>query len=93
MQTVSVGKNGFTFTPDSLVVAAGKQVVFQFYPGDHSVVQAAFDTPCQPANASSFGSGFVNSDSGPAVRTLPHLTPTLSISNPNRSEMQDRQHW
>jgi plastocyanin len=78
-QTVMVGQNGFTFSPDSVVVAQGKSVVFQFYPGDHSVVQGSFDNPCQPANSSGFASGFVNSNSGPASNVF---TVTVNDTNP-----------
>jgi len=76
VQTITVGQNGFTFNPDSVVVAAGKKVVFQFYPGDHSVNQASFDAPCQPSNGSGFASGFVNSNSGPASNVF-----TVTVNN------------
>jgi plastocyanin len=70
VQTITVGQSGLKFSPESVVVAPGKSVVFQFYPGNHSVIQSAFDTPCAPANASAFFSGFVDSSSGPAVSIL-----------------------
>jgi plastocyanin len=67
MQTIMVGNGGFKFSPDTLTVKPGNSVVFQFYPGGHSAVQSSFDKPCAPLNDSSFSSGTVNSDSGPAV--------------------------
>jgi len=71
--TITVGQNGLTFNPSSVVVAPGHSVVFQFYPGNHSVVQGSFDTPCQPLSGTGFYSGFVDSSSGPAsqVFTVP----------------------
>lgn len=56
--SVDVGKDGFTFTPDTLTVSPGDQVEFHFFPGDHSVGEAAFDKPCHPLSSSSFYSGF-----------------------------------
>ena len=60
-QSVHVGENGFTFTPDTVHVPAGGVVEFQFYPGDHSVAQAAFNNPCHPMSDTSFFSGFMAS--------------------------------
>lgn len=59
VHTVDVGEDGFTYNPDSLTAAAGDTVEFHFYPGDHSVVQAAFSGPCKPLNDSSVFSGFM----------------------------------
>ncbi|KAJ5319782.1 hypothetical protein N7508_000065 [Penicillium antarcticum] len=56
---VDVGKNGFTFDPETLTVAAGEKVEFHFYPQNHSMTQASFDNPCHPISASSFSSGFM----------------------------------
>jgi len=75
IQTIAVGQNGLSFTPNSIVVSPGNQVVFQFYPGDHSVVQGSFNTPCLPASASAFYSGYVNSNNGPASQVF-----TISIN-------------
>lgn len=73
IQTIAVGQNGLKFSPNSLVVAPGRQVVFQFYPGGHSVTQSSFDAPCVPLNATSLFSGFINSSGGPAVGFLSPL--------------------
>lgn len=58
-QSVDVGENGFIFNPDTIHVPAGGVVEFHFYPGDHSVVQAAFDNPCHPMSDTSFFSGSI----------------------------------
>ncbi|KAJ5109668.1 cupredoxin [Penicillium argentinense] len=55
---VDVGEDGLTFDPDTLHVSPGGKVEFHFYPGNHSVAQAAFDNPCHPMSTSSFFSGF-----------------------------------
>lgn len=60
-QMVDVGEDGFTFDPDTIHIASGGVVEFHFYPGDHSVVQAAFDNPCHPMSDTSFFSGFMAS--------------------------------
>lgn len=65
--TVDVGEDGFVFDPDSLTVPPGGKVEFHFYPGNHSVVQAAFDNPCHPSSSTAFFSGFVPASSGESV--------------------------
>jgi plastocyanin len=58
--TVAVGKNGFTFTPDTVVAKIGEKITFQFFPKNHSVVQADFNDPCNPAAVTgSIFSGFI----------------------------------
>lgn len=67
------------FEPNSLTAPVGSMVQFQFYPKNHSVVQAAFSNPCQPikevmTNVTGFKSGFMptmaNSSMMPAF-TIP----------------------
>ncbi|GIJ86464.1 hypothetical protein Asppvi_005353 [Aspergillus pseudoviridinutans] len=79
VQSVDVGDGGFTFDPDTLSVSPGSKVEFHFYPGNHSVVQAAFSNPCQPLSQSSFFSGFIpdTSEESPEVFTL-----TVNDTNP-----------
>lgn len=48
VQTVAVGETGLTFNPSTIYAPVGSQVVFEFYPKNHSVVSGAFDNPCQP---------------------------------------------
>jgi len=76
--TVAVGQNGFTFSPDTLTAAVGSKIVFQIYPGGHSVTQGDFSTPCQ-SNSTGFNSGFVNSNSGPASSAF---TITVNSTDP-----------
>ncbi|KAJ5771553.1 Cupredoxin [Penicillium odoratum] len=64
VQSVDVGEDGFTFSPDTLTASAGDKIEFHFYPGNHSVTQAAFAKPCQPLNNTSIFSGFVPATSG-----------------------------
>jgi plastocyanin len=74
LQTITVGQGGnLKFSPESLVVAMGSKVVFEFYPGHHSVVQGSFDKPCSPSSGLAFYSGFVDTSSGPAVSKTPYL--------------------
>jgi len=70
VQTITLGKSGLTFDPESVVVAPGKQVVFQFYPGDHGVAEGSFSAPCKPSGTNAFYSGFVDSSSGPASKVF-----------------------
>jgi plastocyanin len=67
--SVTVGQNGaLAFSPNSIVAAVGSQVEFIYFPPTHSVVQAAFDAPCQPINDTGFFSGSFTTSSGPNVR-------------------------
>jgi len=61
--SVDVGEDGFVYDPDTITAAPGDQVQFTFYPQNHSVIQAAFDSPCNPMSGGIF-SGFVPVDSG-----------------------------
>lgn len=46
---VKVGAGGFKFEPAELTdVAVGDIVSFEFYPPDHSVARADFNSPCMP---------------------------------------------
>lgn len=57
---VAVGtKTGeLVFKPDSITAAEGDTVTFRFWPKNHSIAQAAFNSPCTPLN-NGFWSGFV----------------------------------
>jgi plastocyanin len=79
LQTITVGKNGLKFDPESLVVASGSKVVFEFYPGHHSVVQGSFDKPCSPSSGLAFYSGFVDATNGPAVSRFCVWVMTVSL--------------
>jgi plastocyanin len=63
--TISVGAGGLVFSPNSVTVPVGGQVVFTFASQGHSATQADFAAPCAPAAAGAngtapFNSGFVN---------------------------------
>lgn len=57
---VAVGtKTGeLVFKPDTITAAEGDTVTFRFWPKNHSIAQAAFNSPCTPLN-NGFWSGFV----------------------------------
>ncbi|KAH6625740.1 Cupredoxin [Boeremia exigua] len=57
---VAVGtKTGdLVFKPDTITAAEGDTVTFRFWPKNHSIAQAAFNSPCAPLNTG-FWSGFV----------------------------------
>lgn len=59
---IQVGSGGFKFTPPELKnVSVGDTVTFEFFPPDHSVVQAEFGKACVPyshADKDHEGKGF-----------------------------------
>ncbi|KAF9732770.1 hypothetical protein PMIN06_012066 [Paraphaeosphaeria minitans] len=70
-QTVAVGKDGLVFTPDTIHAKSGDEIVFEFYPKNHAVVQADFNNPCNPsASGLGISSGFVPSAAGRANKTF-----------------------
>ncbi|KAJ5733261.1 hypothetical protein N7533_013708, partial [Penicillium manginii] len=76
--SVDVGEDGFTFNPDTIHVPKGGVVEFHFYPGGHSVAQAAFNKPCHPLSDTSFFSGAMeNANDGKPVWSL-----TVNDTNP-----------
>ncbi|KAK4119559.1 hypothetical protein N657DRAFT_650054 [Parathielavia appendiculata] len=56
--SVVAGRGGLRFDPENIVAEVGSIVEFHFTPLNHSVVEAAFDSPCVPKDATSFFSGF-----------------------------------
>lgn len=67
-QTVAVGKDGLKFTPDTIIAKTGDEIVFEFFPKNHAVVQADFNNPCNPsADGHGIFSGFIPSTAGRAV--------------------------
>jgi plastocyanin len=61
--TISVGAGGLTFSPSSVTVPVGGQVVFSFaaFSAGHSATQADFAAPCAPAAGGANGSTPFNS--------------------------------
>ena len=56
--TVAVGKGGLKFTPAEITAKQGDRIIFEFYPGGHSVAESTFDKPCEALmGSSSFYSG------------------------------------
>lgn len=59
---IKVGSGGFVFDPPELKnVSVGSTVTFEFYPPDHSVIQAEFGSACVPysyADREHQGKGF-----------------------------------
>ncbi|RHZ62998.1 hypothetical protein CDV55_104021 [Aspergillus turcosus] len=66
-------------TEYTLSVSPGSKVEFHFFPGNHSVVQAAFSNPCHPLSQSSFFSGFVPATNGESSEVF---TLTVNDTNP-----------
>jgi plastocyanin len=65
--TVAVGQNGLTFTPDTVHAKVGEEVVFQFFPKNHTVVQSSFENPCNPLEGGIFSGFNFNTTTGAAV--------------------------
>jgi plastocyanin len=59
---VEAGEHG-KFVPDTVQAAVGDTIVYEFYPGNHSMAQSTFDAPCLPAPGGIF-SGFFSPTSG-----------------------------
>jgi plastocyanin len=60
--TIQVGpkEDPHGYVPQSLNASVGDLIVFEFYPRNHSVVQADWNAPCMPADGNYFFSGIKN---------------------------------
>ncbi|KAH8817230.1 extracellular serine-rich protein [Xylogone sp. PMI_703] len=76
---VDVGKDGLTFTPDTITAIGGDIIEFHFHPDNHSVVMGTFNAPCQPAPTDGFFSGFMPVSSGEADHVFQY---TVNSSDP-----------
>lgn len=56
--SITVGKGGLKFDPETVTAAAGDTLEFTFYPQSHSVAQSTFAKPCI-ANETGVWSNFV----------------------------------
>ena len=74
---VSTKTGDLLFNPNNLTAAEGDTVTFHFWPKNHSVVQAAFDSPCTPME-DGFWSGFVPTTS---TTSLANTTFTYEVTN------------
>ncbi|RPA91521.1 hypothetical protein L873DRAFT_1714069 [Choiromyces venosus 120613-1] len=79
---VSVGREGeelaLRFSPEEVYANVGDQVQFQFYPLNHSAVQANFERPCVPISNITTGQGFF-----PGFRLLPLDTKIITTFTVN----------
>lgn len=68
--SVAVGlKNGsLLFNPETITAKNGDNVIFKFWPKNHSVAQSTFAAPCQPSNNGLF-SGYVFTEDAEKVAT------------------------
>jgi len=88
VQVVKVSdKNGdLRFIPDNIQAPVGSMIQFQYYPKNHSVVQAGFAAPCVPLEQSNatagpgFFSGFMPVDAG--SQTKPTFTIMVNTQAP-----------
>ncbi|KAK5653265.1 hypothetical protein OQA88_9164 [Cercophora sp. LCS_1] len=56
--TIAVGKDNFSFSPNSVTASQGDIIQYQFFAPNHSVIMGDFATPCSPAKTGGFNSGF-----------------------------------
>lgn len=57
VHTITVGQREHYFTPNSINALPGDIVTFKFWPGNHSVIRAAFGYPCIPYEDLKIGDG------------------------------------
>ncbi|KAI5818445.1 hypothetical protein BZA77DRAFT_364550 [Pyronema omphalodes] len=64
---IHVGRDDHKFTPDVHTANIGDEIVFEFWPKNHSVVVGSYEVPCAPVNRTDptmskkfYWSGFVN---------------------------------
>ncbi|KAJ5824910.1 Cupredoxin [Penicillium robsamsonii] len=82
--TIQVGpkSNPHQFDPSEIKANVGDIVVFEFYPTNHSVVQAEYDAPCIPASGDIFYSGpFANFNLQGGQIVGPPPTWSLRVNN------------
>ncbi|CBF76721.1 hypothetical protein AN4815.2 [Aspergillus nidulans FGSC A4] len=85
--TVRVGpkEDPHGYVPRSLNASVGDLIVFEFYPRNHSVVQADWKAPCMPADGNYFFSGIkndFNEVNGQVVGRLPTWNWTVDREEP-----------
>jgi plastocyanin len=80
VQTITVGRNPLKMEPADVVVPAGNIIEFHFYSGAHSVAQSAFDSPCQPLNAT--GGGFFSGSQAVQSGTGANVFRVVSTGQP-----------
>ncbi|KAL6237065.1 hypothetical protein BDW75DRAFT_249534 [Aspergillus navahoensis] len=85
--TIQVGpkEDPHGYVPHSLNASVGDLIVFEFYPRNHSVVQADWKAPCMPADGDYFFSGIKNDFdevNGQVVGELPTWNWTVDREEP-----------
>lgn len=75
---VAVGKDGTKFTPDFVRAAKGDEIIFEFYPKNHTVTQSTLAQPCLPI-ASGGDSGYIPVAAGVTERPVKRLV----VEDPN----------
>ncbi|KAL4821007.1 hypothetical protein BDW67DRAFT_76038 [Aspergillus spinulosporus] len=85
--TIQVGpkEDPHSYVPQSLNASVGDLIVFEFYPRNHSVVQADWKAPCMPADGNYFFSGIkndFNEVNGQVVGRLPTWNWTVDREEP-----------
>jgi hypothetical protein len=84
---VSVGRGGeelaLRFSPEVVYANVGDQVQFQFYPLNHSAVQANFERPCVPMSNTTTGQGFFSGFRPLPLDTKIITTFTVNITLPD----------
>jgi len=79
---VAVGKGGLFMTPNTTVAAVGDIVQFDFYTGNHAVVQGNFSTPCHVGGlVNSFHTQFMRV-TAPAVQGTTSFQVVINDTNP-----------
>ncbi|KAF2230436.1 hypothetical protein EV356DRAFT_453829 [Viridothelium virens] len=83
--TVGASNGALTFSPNNTQAQAGDVVQFQFMPGNHSVAQADFSSPCMPvaqtqATTSGWWSGFMPMPANP--QSMPVFSVPVKDANP-----------
>ncbi|KAH9899001.1 hypothetical protein F4778DRAFT_741876 [Xylariomycetidae sp. FL2044] len=76
--TVEVGKN-HDFNPDNITANVGDTIHFIFWPTNHSVVRADYNTPCIPYNYSEPGDNDHMFFSGPQLSQITETRPTWDL--------------
>jgi len=66
---VSVGDGALAYSPNDFTADIGDEIVFSYFPKNHTVTQSSFAKPCVPL-AGGFFSGFVPTASGVAKTTF-----------------------
>lgn len=76
--SIEVGRNGASFSPNSVTAAVGDILEYRFAGGRHSVVRADFSRGCTPASNNGFSSGLQGSVSTILLESSPPTNPRIA---------------